>query len=98
MAKLTDEETKLLQKLTAKSEAPDADDYEILMEDGDKRVRLPASRGKAWVKAHFGVDLFDEPAAEGDGQDPGDAGDDGALPSDAPPSRTYFKGRNKTAP
>jgi len=90
---LTDAERKLLEKLQAKENSPDAEDYEVRVRHSDgSEASVPASRARGWVKEKFGIDLFDEigdddQGDEGD-QDQGDGGEGGA------PARSYFKGRS----
>jgi hypothetical protein len=93
MAKLSAAEQKLLAKLTAKAKAPDAEDYEVRIKDGEKEVSIPASRAGSWVEQHFGIKLFDsdeeEAGDEGDEEEAGDEGDEG----EGEPSRSYFRGK-----
>ena len=52
MAKLNDDERKLLEELTARANAPDEDDdFEIEVYDttAGKGARIPFKRGKSWL-------------------------------------------------
>lgn len=92
---LTESERKLLEKLQAKENSPDAEDYEVRVRHSDgSEASVPASRAKGWIKEKFGIDLFDEigdgEQGDGDGDGQGDEGDgDGG----GAPSRSYFKGK-----
>jgi hypothetical protein len=63
MAKLTSDEAKLLEELTARANEPDEDDYEIEIYDTEKKrgARIPVSKGKSWLFENFGIG--DAPAA-----------------------------------
>lgn len=91
MAKLNDDERKLLEELTARANEPDADDdFEIEVYDttAGKGARIPFSRGKSWLFDTFGIG--DAPAAEG-------AGEGGGAGKDAPPAGTPKPAAKKTA-
>jgi hypothetical protein len=69
---LSADEQKLLDELTAKASAPDADDdWELEIFDGAKGARLPISKAGAWLHQNFGIG--DAPAAPATGA-AGDAG------------------------
>lgn len=92
MAKLTDDEQSLLDELTAKASAPDAEDWELEIFDGAKGARLPISKGGKWLYDNFGIG--DPPAApsapnSGTGGDGGQDGGQGESPN-APERRSYF--------
>jgi hypothetical protein len=95
MAKLSAEEKKILAKLKAKAEAPDAEDYEVRIRNADgTEAHLPASRAGSWVEQHFGIKLFDSDEEEGEegDEEEGEEGDE-----EGEPSRSYFRGkRGKT--
>jgi hypothetical protein len=58
MAKLTDDERKLLDELTARASEPDADDdFEIEVYDtsAGKGARMPFSRAASWLHANLGI-------------------------------------------
>lgn len=63
MAKLSDDEQKLLDELNERANAPDEDDYEIEIYDTAKGrgARIPVSKGKSWLYDNFGIG---EPSAE----------------------------------
>lgn len=91
---LTEAERKLLEKLQAKADSPDAEDYEVRVRHADgSEASVPASRAQGWIKEKFGIDLFDEigdggEGAEGEGGEGGE-GDGG----EGAPSRSYFRGK-----
>jgi hypothetical protein len=89
MAKLTDDEQKLLDELTARASEPDADDYEVSVWNGDKGVTLPVSKAAAWLHEHFGIG--DAPAAPST-SDAGDppAGKPGKPAAGPPQAGGYF--------
>jgi hypothetical protein len=96
---LTDDEKSLLEKLTAKANAPDKDDFEIEIYDtkAAKGARLPFSQGAKWLYDTFGIG--DAPAAPAGQQGAGAAGgDQGAAGGDqgAKPI-TYFGGQRRGA-
>ena len=66
MGKLTDEEAKALKDLIAKQDAPDEDDFDIEIFDGDKGARVPYSKGRSWLAQTFGIDVGDAPDAADD--------------------------------
>jgi hypothetical protein len=73
MAKLTDDEQKLLDELTARANEPDAaDDYEVEVYDtgAGKGARLPISQAKSWLYENFGIG---EPPAQPAADEPGKA-------------------------
>ncbi len=95
MAKLSDDEQKLLDELTARASAPEEDnDFEIEVYDTGqgKGARIPFSQGKKWLFDTFGIGEAPAP--------PAGSGDDGGAGGDAPPAGTpggkgYF-GRKAT--
>jgi hypothetical protein len=83
---LSSDEQKLLDELTAKAAAPDADDFEIEIFSGDKGARIPISKATKWLSDNFGIG--DPPAAAAaDGA--GDQGD-GGKPALPPARQGYF--------
>lgn len=64
MGKLTDDEARALKDLQAKADAPDEEDFDIEIFDGDKGARVPYSKGRSWLKQTFGIDVGDAPAAD----------------------------------
>lgn len=78
MGKLTPEQAQQLADLQAQADAPDEDDFDIEIGDGDKWTRVPYSRGRSWLSTHFGIDVGDPPAAA-------DATPDKGAGKDAPP-------------
>lgn len=75
MGKLSDDDQRLLDQLTAKAAAPDADaDFEIEIYDtkANRGARLPFSQGKKWLFESFGIG--DAPPAGGAGGDEGGTG------------------------
>lgn len=66
MAKLTPEQQKTLDELTALAESPDDDnDFEIEIRNGDRAARIPYHKGRSYLQEHFGIDL-DPPEADQD--------------------------------
>lgn len=95
MAKLNDDEKKLLEELTARQNAPDEDqDFEIELYDtaNGKGARIPFSQGKKWLFDTFGIG--EAPAAPEGGGDGGGAGGD-APPAGPAGGKGYF-GRKAT--
>jgi hypothetical protein len=90
MAKLTDEEKKLLAELTAREAEGDEEDFEVHVWNGEKGATLPVSKAKSWLYDNFGIG--DPPAAPA-----GDGGGQGGKPKadPKPPERKggYFGGR-----
>ncbi len=86
MAKLTDDERKLMAELQARDAAPDEDDqFEIEIYDtaAGKGARLPYARGKSWLHDVFGIGDAAPPdagpaGAPDAGNGEGDAGGEGA--------------------
>lgn len=80
MGKLTPEQAKQLADLQAQADAPDEDDFDVEIWDGDKGAKVPYSKGRSWLSKTFGVDLGDpvDPPAADDGKD-------AAAGKDAPP-------------
>jgi hypothetical protein len=66
MGKLTPEQAKQLADLQAQADAPDEDDFDIEIWDGDKGARVPYSKGRSWL-AKIGFEIGDPPAADDDG-------------------------------
>jgi hypothetical protein len=64
VGKLTDDEAKSLEALLAKKDAPDEDDFDIEIFEGDKGARVPYSRGRSWLQRTFGIDLDEDPEKE----------------------------------
>jgi hypothetical protein len=97
---LTGDEQKLLDELTAKASAPDADDeWELEIFDGAKGARLPISKAAGWLHQNFGIG--DAPAspspaagAAGDaGQGQGDGGQGQAGGGQAGAARKSYFGK-----
>lgn len=78
MGKLTPEQAQQLADLQAQADAPDEDDFDVEIWDGDKGARVPYSRGRSWLQKTFNIDLGDAPAAA-------DATPDKGAGKDAPP-------------
>jgi hypothetical protein len=93
MAKLTDDELSLLEKLTAKAKEPDKDDHEIEIYDtkSGKGARLPFSQGAKWLFETFGIG--DAPQQE----PPATKGSEGgtAAAGSAEGSVSYFGGKGR---
>jgi hypothetical protein len=64
MAKLTAAERAELEARLAADDQDDEDDFEIEIRDGDKSARIPYRKGRAYLQAHFGIDLDPEPAED----------------------------------
>jgi hypothetical protein len=96
MAKLTDDERKLLDELTARAAEPDADeDFEIEVYDttNGKGARLPFSKGSRWLFDTFGIGeppAAPEPGPEGARSD---ARAGGGKKDPEPPARQGYFGR-----
>jgi hypothetical protein len=78
MGKLTPDQARALADLQALADAPDDEDFDIEIWEGDKGARVPYSKGKGFL-AKLGIDVGDPPAADDDG------GQDGKAGKDAPP-------------
>lgn len=80
MGKLTADEKRLLDELSAKAAAED-EDYEVwIKNEKGQETRVPFSQGRNWLRDAFGIGA--EPAAEGtEGE-----GGEGDPPAD-PPAR-----------
>jgi len=84
MAKLTDDERKLLDDLTARASEPDADDdFEIEVYDttAGKGARIPYSRGSRWLYETLGIG--DPPAQPAEPDKTGKAAKDPETPKQA---------------
>jgi hypothetical protein len=93
MAKLTDDERKLLDDLTARAAEPDADDdFEIEVYDttNGKGARLPFSKAADWLYSTLGIG--DAPAAEESAAGDPPAGK-GKKDPDPPAGRQGYFGR-----
>jgi hypothetical protein len=77
MGKLTPEQAKQFKDLQALADAPDDEDFDIEIWEGDKGARVPYSKGKGFL-AKLGIDVGDPPAADDDAAD-------GKAGKDAPP-------------
>jgi hypothetical protein len=89
MARLNDDERKLLAELQARDAEPDADEeFEIEVYDttAGKGARIPFSKGKNWLFDTFGIG--DAPAA---------AGGEGGTGGDAPAAGAGGEGVGKGA-
>lgn len=73
---LSKEEKDQLERLTAKANEPDEEDFEIEIGSGDKYARVPYSRGRSYLQQHFGIDL-DPEADSGNGESTAGEGEDG---------------------
>ena len=93
---LTDDERTLLEKLTKKSQEPDAPDHEIEIYDTKKGVgaRVPFSQGASWLFSQFGIGEAPK-APEGD-QGKGDQGKGDQGKPAAGGSVSYFGNTRKT--
>lgn len=67
MPKLTPEKRAELEALLAADDNAD-DDFEVEIQDGDKRARVPYSKGRSWLQSAFGIDLDPEPEEEPKGE------------------------------
>lgn len=72
MGKLTADEAKALKDLQAKADAPDEDDFEVEIFDGERGTRVPYSKARSWLQTHFSIDLDEDPEKE-----TGEGGEDG---------------------
>jgi len=89
VARLNDDERKLLAELQARDAEPDEDtDFEIEVYDtsAGKGARIPYSKGKGWLHEVFGIGDAPAAAAGGEGGPGGDApaagaGGDGKTPA-----------------
>ncbi len=96
MAKLTEEQQRQLQELTALKDAPDDDsefEVEIWNEKG-QGARIPYGKGRSWLQQNFGIDL--DPPPDPDGQGPGGNGQPPPDPEATARPRTsgkYFGGK-----
>jgi len=95
MAKLTDEQKRQLDELTALANAPDDEDFEIEIRNGERSARVPYHKGRAYLQEHFGIDL-DPPRDDGNGTDDGTQGDPPPDDKDTRVSGRYF-GPKKSA-
>jgi hypothetical protein len=74
MAKLTDDEQKLLEDLTKKAQEEDPDEkFEIEIYDTNqgRGARVPYSHGKKWLYDNFGLGENPNPSKEGEGEGDG---------------------------
>lgn len=76
MGKLTPEQAQQLKDLQAQADAPDEDDFDVEIGDGDKWTRVPYSKGRSWLSQNFGIDLGAPPAADEGKPDPKAGKDD----------------------
>jgi len=84
MARLSEDEKRLLDELNAKASEPDPDeDFEIEVYDtgAGKGARLPFSKGRSWLADNFGIGAETQAA--------GSASDEGEK-TDTPKSPGYF--------
>lgn len=81
MGKLTPEQAKQLADLQAQADAPDDEDFDVEIWEGDKGARVPYSKGRGWLSKTFGFELGDPPAADEPGAGDAPAGKD-APPDD----------------
>jgi hypothetical protein len=83
MGKLTPEQARQLKELQDQADAPDEDDFDVEIWDGDKGARVPYSKGRSWLEKTFKFDLGDPPAAgdpaEGKPGGKDDPPDDGSV-------------------
>lgn len=103
MGKLSADEQKLYDELTARAAAPDEDDqFEIEIYDttAGKGARVPFKQGKGWLFQTFGIGEAPAPAGTGEGSGTGGTGTggDGGTGTGGdggkPPTGGYF-GRPK---
>jgi hypothetical protein len=80
MGKLTPEQAQQLKDLQAQADAPDDEDFDVEIWDGDKGARVPYSKGRSWLGKTFGFDLGDPPAI-----DEGTEGKPAKAAKDEPP-------------
>lgn len=97
---LTDDERTLLDKLTKKSQEPDAPDHEIEIYDTKKGVgaRVPFSQGAKWLFETFGIGEAPK-ALEGDAgkqQQAGSSGGGQGGSGGSGGSVSYFGNARKT--
>jgi hypothetical protein len=86
---LSADEQKLLDELTAKASAPDADDdWELEIFDGARGARLPISKAAGWLHQNFGIGDAPAPAAPAAGD--GGQGDGGQGDGQAAGRKSYF--------
>ena len=78
MAKLTKEQQQQLDELTALASAPEEEEFDVQIWDGDKGAQVPYSKGRSWLQKTFGIDLGEPPAA--DDEEPGGADEAGGEP------------------
>ena len=93
MGKLTADQQKMLDELSALASAPDDDDdFDIVITDGGSghSAQVPYRKGRSWLQKNFGIDL-DPPAGgtDGDGKSDG-AGKDGDPADKSRTSQRYF--------
>lgn len=97
MGKLTADERKLLEELTAREAEPDEDDYEIEIYDTakGKGARLPVSQGKKFLFDNFGIGEDPNPPADPKAKG-GKGGEGGQGDEGGPPKRgTGYLGRQQ---
>lgn len=68
MPKLTPEQRAALEKQLADDDASE-DDFEVEIEDGGKRARVPYGKAKKWLQETFGIDLDDTSQDDEPGED-----------------------------
>ncbi len=93
MGKLTAEEKKLLEELTARANEPDEEeDFEVWVKnDKGNETRIPGRRAAGWLKENFGITLHDEAPDETPADD---EAEEEAAPKDKKPQTDFF-GRRK---
>ncbi len=64
MGKLSKEQAAQLEELTKLRDAPDEEDFEVEIGQGDNFARVPYSKGRSWLQKNFGIDLDPDPEAE----------------------------------
>ena len=89
MGKLSPEQAKQLKELTDLANAPDDEDFEVEIFDGEKGARVPYSKGRSWLQKTFGIDLGEPPADEEE--------EDGEEGKPAKPTPVHFRGRGAKA-
>jgi hypothetical protein len=99
MPKLTDEQQRQLDELTALANAPDDDgEFEIeIWNDKGSGARIPYGKGKGWLSREFGIEL-DAPATPDNGGDPNAPDPNAPDPESSARPRTsgkYFGGRQQ---
>jgi hypothetical protein len=83
---LSKEEKEQLEKLTAKANEPDEEDFEIEIGSGDRYARVPYSRGRSYLQQHFGIDLDPNTGEDSADEDTATEGENGKGKKPAKPA------------